>query len=151
MEALSKELILRKGEVHGRVETIYFGGGTPSLLSTEELQQIFETIYELFPVAKDAEITFEANPDDLTRDKLEMLHASPVNRLSIGVQSFFEEDLVLMNRAHNAEEALNSIRNAKKLGFNNISIDLIYGVPAPKHTLWQQDLQQLIRRLLQCL
>src|SRR5690606_6219625 len=106
VDMICREMHLRKGEhTEKELQTIYFGGGTPSLLSTEELQQLFETIFELFPVAKDAEITFEANPADLTREKLEMLHASPVNRLSIGVQSFFEEDLFLMNRAHNAEEA----------------------------------------------
>src|SRR5690606_12702047 len=86
------------------------------------------------------EITFEANPDDLSREKLEMLHASPVNRLSIGVQSFFEEDLVLMNRAHNAEEALNSIRMAREY-FDNISIDLIYGIPDMSKERWERNIQ----------
>lgn len=137
---ICREMVLRKSENQGgELQTVYFGGGTPSLLSTEELQKIFETIYELFPVAKDAEITLEANPDDLTREKLEMLHASPVNRLSIGVQSFFEEDLVMMNRAHDASEALNSIRMAKEY-FDNISIDLIYGIPDMSEERWRRNI-----------
>lgn len=140
VDMICREMEMRKNEQEGELQTIFFGGGTPSLLSTEELQQIFETIYELFPVAKDAEITFEANPDDLTREKLEMLHASPVNRLSIGVQSFFEEDLVLMNRAHNAEEALTSIKMAREY-FDNISIDLIYGIPGMSPERWEKNIQ----------
>src|SRR5690606_9684481 len=101
---------------------------------------IFETIYSNFKVAEDAEVTLEANPDDLTREKIEMLHASPVNRLSIGVQSFFEEDLVLMNRAHNATEALNSIKMAKEY-FDNISIDLIYGIPGMSNERWEENIR----------
>lgn len=141
---ICKELHLRKGEHSGKtLQTIYFGGGTPSLLSKEELQQIFVSIYDLFPVSENAEITFEANPDDLTREKVEMLHDSPVNRLSIGVQSFFEEDLLLMNRAHNAEEALNSIKIAKEY-FDNISIDLIYGIPDMSNKRWKINIQMAL-------
>ena len=145
VDMICREMHLRKGEHTGNeLQTIYFGGGTPSLLSTEELQQIFETIYELFPVAKNAEITFEANPDDLTKEKLEMLHASPVNRLSIGVQSFFEEDLVMMNRAHNATEALDSIKMAKEY-FDNISIDLIYGIPDMSNERWARNINTALK------
>lgn len=140
VDMICREMELRKNEQEGELQTIYFGGGTPSLLTIEELQQIFETIYDLFPVAKDAEITLEANPDDLTREKLEMLNASPVNRLSIGVQSFFEEDLVMMNRAHNATEALNSIKMAREY-FDNISIDLIYGIPDMGNERWVKNIQ----------
>ncbi len=129
VEMLCRELVLRKNELNSpEIQTIYFGGGTPSLLEAEELQQIFETIYANYKIAKNPEITLEANPDDLTEEKLKMLKASKINRLSIGVQSFFEEDLKLMNRAHNAEEALKSIKLAKSY-FDNISIDLIYGIP----------------------
>ncbi len=138
---LCRELSLRKEEIPGKtVHTIYFGGGTPSLLSSEELKQIFETIHANFTVAEDAEITLEANPDDLSREKLELLSNSPINRLSIGVQSFFEEDLKLMNRAHNATEALESIQMAKDY-FNNISIDLIYGIPDMGEERWKKNIE----------
>jgi oxygen-independent coproporphyrinogen-3 oxidase len=140
VEAICKELLLRKEEISGDVETIYFGGGTPSLLSTEELQQIFDVIHSNYAVVENAEITLEANPDDLSEEKLKMLAASSINRLSIGVQSFFEEDLKLMNRAHNAEEALESIKLAKQY-LENISIDLIYGIPGMSNERWKENLQ----------
>ncbi|MCX2838175.1 radical SAM family heme chaperone HemW [Salinimicrobium sp. MT39] len=140
VEAICKELLLRKEEISGDVETIYFGGGTPSLLSAEELQQIFDVIHSNYSVVENAEITLEANPDDLSEEKLKMLAASTINRLSIGVQSFFEEDLKLMNRAHNAEEALESIKLAKQY-FGNISIDLIYGIPGMSNRRWKENLQ----------
>ncbi|MDX1751566.1 MAG: radical SAM family heme chaperone HemW [Salinimicrobium sediminis] len=140
VEAICKELELRKEEIGDEVETIYFGGGTPSLLSAEELQQIFKTIFSNYKVSEDPEITLEANPDDLTEEKIKMLAASGINRLSIGVQSFFEEDLKLMNRAHNAEEALESIKLAKQY-FKNISIDLIYGIPGMSNERWKENLR----------
>ena len=140
VEAICKELMLRKDDISGEVETIYFGGGTPSLLSAEELQQIFEVINQNYKVTEDAEVTLEANPDDLDEEKIEMLAASPLNRLSIGVQSFFEEDLKLMNRAHNAQEALESIKLAKQY-FENISIDLIYGIPGMSNERWNKNLE----------
>ena len=141
VDMLCKELVLRKNELPDKViETIYFGGGTPSLLSAEELKQIFDTIHSNFQVSDDAEITLEANPDDLTREKLEVLKVSGINRLSVGVQSFFEEDLKLMNRAHNAKEALESIQMAKEY-FDNISIDLIYGIPGMTDERWKENLK----------
>ena len=140
VEAICRELLLRKEEVSGQVETIYFGGGTPSLLDAAELQQIFEVIFNNFSVAEDAEITLEANPDDLSEEKIRMLAESPVNRLSIGVQSFFEEDLKLMNRAHNEKEAFASIQVARK-HFENISIDLIYGIPGMSNERWRENLK----------
>ena len=140
VKAICKELQLRKYEIPGEVETIYFGGGTPSLLSAEELQEIFDVIYDNYKVATDAEITLEANPDDLSENKIKMLSNSPINRLSIGVQSFFEDDLKLMNRAHNEKEALQSINLARKF-FDNISIDLIYGIPAMSNDQWRENLQ----------
>ena len=143
VDALCKELVLRKNEILGRVETIYFGGGTPSLLSQEELEIIFKTIYENYTIIENPEITLEANPDDLRRQKLEQLAKSPINRLSIGIQSFFEEDLKFMNRAHNAEEAENSIKKAKKY-FKNISIDLIYGVPGMSNVRWKQNIEKAL-------
>lgn len=141
VEMLCHELVLRKDELgSSRIETIYFGGGTPSLLNNEELDQIFRTVYSNFQVAEDAEITLEANPDDLSEDNLKMLSASPVNRLSIGVQSFFEADLKLMNRAHNSKEALSCLKSASQY-FDNISIDLIYGIPGQSDEQWKQNLQ----------
>ncbi|WP_037316654.1 radical SAM family heme chaperone HemW [Salegentibacter sp. Hel_I_6] len=141
VEMLCRELVLRKDELTSpEIQTIYFGGGTPSLLEAEELQQIFETIYSNYRIAENPEITLEANPDDLTEEKVEMLKASKINRLSIGIQSFFEEDLKLMNRAHNSEEALKSINLAKEY-FDNISIDLIYGIPGMSVERWQRNIE----------
>ena len=122
------------------METIYFGGGTPSLLEAEELQQILDLVHQNYDIPENAEITLEANPDDLSEEKIQMLAASRVNRLSIGVQSFFEEDLKLMNRAHNEKEALESIKTATKY-FDNISIDLIYGIPGMSNERWKQNLK----------
>lgn len=140
VDMLCRELILRKNELdYTKIETLYFGGGTPSLLNREELDQIFGTIFENFEVSENAEITLEANPDDLSEENLKMLSDSAVNRLSIGVQSFFEKDLRLMNRAHNSEEAMSSLQLAKKY-FDNISIDLIYGIPGQKNEQWQKNL-----------
>lgn len=122
------------------IETIYFGGGTPSLLTIPELLFLIETIYEHFKVVEHPEITLEANPDDLTPDYLHTLAQTPVNRLSIGVQSFFEEDLRLMNRAHNAQEALASLQLATTL-FDNITLDLIYGIPGLTNEKWLANIQ----------
>ena len=139
--ALCREMALQQQYLSGReVNTVYFGGGTPSLLTAEELQQLLEALHRHFQIAPDAEITLEANPDDLTPEKLAALVASPVNRLSIGIQSFHGPHLQLMNRAHNATEAATCVQDAQAAGFDNISIDLIYGVPAPDHTLWQEDM-----------
>jgi len=140
VEMLSRELKLRKNEIPGLIQTIYFGGGTPSLLSVEELELIFESINQNFEVSNSAEITLEANPDDLSEEVLKVLNDSPVNRLSIGVQSFFEADLKLMNRAHNATEALESLKLAKRY-FDNISIDLIYGIPGQSDKQWIENLE----------
>ena len=140
VNALCTELLLRKNELDGIVETIYFGGGTPSLLSSEELQQIFETIYLNFKVSENPEITLEANPDDLSKQQIHKFTNLQINRLSIGIQSFFEEDLKLMNRAHNASEALESITEAKQY-FENISIDLIYGIPGMNNERWKKNLE----------
>ncbi len=145
VNALIKELELRKNylptkEEKPLLETIYFGGGTPSLLTTDQLLRIFTAIEKYYVIAGDAEITLEANPDDLTKEKLAGLLQTPVNRLSIGVQSFFEKDLVLMNRAHNAVMAIESVSDAASAGFKNITIDLIYGVPGMSENEWLQNL-----------
>ena len=144
VDALCKELVLRKEELNDEVETIYFGGGTPSLLSSEEMQQIFETIYANYKISENPEITLEANPDDISNSQIHKFTNSRINRLSIGIQSFFEADLKLMNRAHNASEALDCIKEAKKY-FKNISIDLIYGIPGMSNERWKQNLDTALR------
>ena len=135
----------RDGEARegsGLINTIYFGGGTPSLLSQKELQEIFDELNKHFVIATDAEITLEANPDDLTKEKLKQLRATPINRLSIGIQSFFDEDLHYMNRAHNAQMASDCVKAAQDSGFDNITIDLIYGTPTMSDEHWLQNLNK---------
>lgn len=139
--ALAKELELRKDEFQGQVvETIYFGGGTPSLLAMGELQMLIDTVYNNYQVCDAPEITLEANPDDLSYQKLLDFSNTPINRLSIGIQSFFEDDLKLMNRAHNAKEAKQCLEVALKY-FKNISIDLIYGIPGMTNARWVSNLE----------
>lgn len=138
--ALAKEMQLRKSEVDEVVETIYFGGGTPSVLTLEEINFLIKEVYSNFKVVENPEITLEANPDDLSDERIFEFSNSPINRLSIGIQSFFEEDLQLMNRAHNAEEAKKSLAEATKY-FDNISIDLIYGIPDLTNEMWKQNIE----------
>ncbi|MGV0918863.1 radical SAM family heme chaperone HemW [Empedobacter falsenii] len=144
IQAINKELEIRKNEISTPLKTIYFGGGTPSILSEIELESIFETIYKNYSTKNLKEITLEANPDDLNKEKLNFLKSTPINRFSIGVQSFFEEDLKLMNRAHNAQEAETSIKLAQDFGFENITIDLIYGSTTTTNEMWKQNLQKAI-------
>lgn len=125
------------------VETIYFGGGTPSLLTNEEIETIIASVYKNYTVVENPEITLEANPDDLTPTRILELKATPINRLSIGIQSFFETDLKLMNRAHNAQEAIDCLTFATK-HFDNISLDLIYGVPGASNAQWQANIEQAL-------
>ena len=144
IQCIAKELELRKEELQNQtIETIYFGGGTPSLLTMDELEFIIHTVYENFSVVEDPEITLEANPDDLSKDVIIQLSKSPINRLSIGVQSFFERDLKLMNRAHNAKEAHACLSLATRY-FDNISIDLIYGIPGLSHEDWVANIEQAL-------
>ncbi|SFW33486.1 oxygen-independent coproporphyrinogen-3 oxidase [Sinomicrobium oceani] len=141
LRALKKELYLRKGDFEDEiVETVYFGGGTPSILSVKELQDIIDTVYAYYKVEANPEITVEANPDDLSDDRIMALGNSAVNRLSIGIQSFFDEDLKWMNRAHNGEEARRCLATATGY-FDNITIDLIYGVPGTDHAHWRKNLE----------
>ncbi|MFV0186912.1 radical SAM family heme chaperone HemW [Empedobacter falsenii] len=144
VKAINKELLLRKNEISQPLETIYFGGGTPSILSEIELESIFETIFKNYSTQNLKEVTLEANPDDLNQEKLKFLKSTPINRFSIGVQSFFEEDLQLMNRAHNAQEAEQSIKLVQDFGFDNITIDLIYGSSTTTNDMWMKNLQQAI-------
>ncbi|KAA0993881.1 radical SAM family heme chaperone HemW [Dyadobacter aurulentus] len=141
VEAIAAEISIRKSYLESsRLETIYFGGGTPSVLSKEELQLLLNTISDHFDIAASAEITLEANPDDLSQSKLEDLFEAGVNRLSIGIQSFNEPHLQFLNRAHSAHEAENCVRLAKQVGIDNISIDLIYAIPASDHSILHSDL-----------
>lgn len=141
LQSLAKELHLRKDELKDEViKTIYFGGGTPSLLSINELQFLIDEVYKNYMVDNDPEITLEANPDDLSKEVIINLSKSPINRLSIGVQSFFEDDLKQMNRAHNAKEAEQCLELATQY-FDNITIDLIYGIPEMSLEKWNKNLQ----------
>ena len=143
--ALKKEIFLRKGELESsHLKSLYFGGGTPSLLKVDELKAIIDEILKYFTFESDIEITLEANPDDLTHNFLKQLAGTEINRLSIGTQSFFAEDLLLMNRAHNASEAESSIKRAQDFGLVNISVDLIYGSPTSGFEVWKENLRKVI-------
>ncbi|KIA83853.1 coproporphyrinogen III oxidase [Kaistella solincola] len=143
--ALKMEIFLRKNELENQnLKSLYFGGGTPSLLSVDELQSLIDEVLKYFSFNEKIEITLEANPDDLDGNFLKALAKTPFNRLSIGTQSFFNEDLQLMNRAHDAGEAEDSIKRAQDFGFENISIDLIYGSPTSNLEIWKKNLVKTI-------
>ncbi|GAA4126715.1 radical SAM family heme chaperone HemW [Flavobacterium chungbukense] len=149
--ALAKEIGMRKNELLSQsfgtarsdnevIETIYFGGGTPSVLSNDEINFLISEVYKNYKVVENPEITLEANPDDLSTERILELSKSPINRLSIGIQSFYEEDLRMMNRAHNSAEAIKCLQEATKY-FDNISLDLIYGIPGMSDEMWKQNIQ----------
>lgn len=143
--ALAKELQLRKNELQQETEldvidTIYFGGGTPSVLRVDEIRFLIDTVRQYYSVATDPEITLEANPDDLSEENLKAFAEIGINRLSIGIQSFFEDDLQLMNRAHNSVEAEKCLELATRY-FENISLDLIYGIPGMTNEKWLQNIE----------
>ncbi|WP_353720900.1 radical SAM family heme chaperone HemW [Dyadobacter sp. 676] len=141
VEAIAREIVLRKAYLPtGDLETIYFGGGTPSMLDEQELHLLLDTIHAHFDVAPDAEITLEANPDDLNAASLRMFAEAGINRLSIGIQSFHEPHLRFMNRAHSASEAEQCVKLARQAGVDNISIDLIYAIPSESHDILFNDL-----------
>ena len=141
ISCLIKEIEIRKDELNNSIiETIYFGGGTPSLLSTKEINLIIDAVCKNFKVIETPEITLEANPDDLSEEKIIALSKSPINRLSIGIQSFFEKDLKLMNRAHNSDESKKCLEIATQY-FNNISVDLIYGIPDCTDKEWRENIK----------
>ena len=144
LNALVKELELRKDEFKNQtVETIYFGGGTPSLLTKDEIELIINSVYKNYKVIENPEITLEANPDDLSKEQINSLANTEINRLSIGIQSFFEDDLKLMNRAHNAKEAKQCLEEATK-HFQNISVDLIYGIPGLSNERWIENIETVL-------
>lgn len=139
--ALSKEIGMRKNEFENEIiETIYFGGGTPSVLTNDEINFLISEVYKNYNVVENPEITLEANPDDLSAERIFELSKSPINRLSIGIQSFYEEDLKMMNRAHNSAEAIKCLQEATKY-FDNISLDLIYGIPGMSDEMWKQNIE----------
>lgn len=145
LEAISKELLLQKNYLQGaELQSVYFGGGTPSLLSAAEINQLWSIIETHYPLGPNMEVTLEANPDDMGLDKLRSykLH-TPINRLSIGLQSFLPEELSYMNRAHSAEEAENCLANALAVGFNQLSVDLIYGGPFLSDEDWRKTIRKL--------
>ena len=145
IQALRSELIMQKDFLENqKIETIYFGGGTPSLLSAEELHFVISEINNYFEVLPSAEITLEANPDDLNPQKVRELKQTSINRFSIGIQSFFEEDLKWMNRAHNSQEAESSIKRVQDAGFENITLDLIYGFPLLNNEKWLSNISRVL-------
>jgi oxygen-independent coproporphyrinogen-3 oxidase len=147
--ALVRELILRSPESISPLQTIYFGGGTPSILTIEELGLIFEAIHYHYQVTSDCEISFEANPEDIDPENLAAWKALGVNRLSIGLQTFSNEDLLWMNRAHQVKDGLEGITLAQNLGFDNISVDLIYGLPGQSLAAWEASLAAVFKLRVQ--
>ncbi len=146
LNAMYSEIEQRKNELKvNQFNTIYIGGGTPSLLSVRHIDNLLENIFKTYTISNTAEITMECNPDDLSEDYLKKLSKTAINRLSIGTQSFQECNLKLMNRRHKAQQAINAVTNAKKYGFNNISIDLIYGIPNMSIQQWKSNIKQAIK------
>ncbi|MFK7946788.1 MAG: radical SAM family heme chaperone HemW [Saprospiraceae bacterium] len=144
IEAMLTEIELQKDYLENLpLQSVYFGGGTPSVLETSEIEQLLQQIEQFHDILPNAEITLEANPDDLTMTKLQQLSETRINRLSIGVQSFFDKDLKYMNRVHNSNEAIDCIKNAQRVGFQNLTIDLIYGTPTMTNKEWRQNLQTI--------
>jgi oxygen-independent coproporphyrinogen-3 oxidase len=145
LKSIKKEITLRNNYLNNaKVSSIYFGGGTPSILNKGEIKSLINTIYNNFKIDADAEITLECNPDDIDKKKLLELKEIGINRLSIGIQSFDDSDLKFMNRSHNAKEALSCIQFAKEVGFDNITIDLIYGLPNQSNKNWKKNLDKMI-------
>ena len=145
LQAMLSEIELRASYLENKkVESLYFGGGTPSILQAKEIDSLIGQVAKYFEISSDAEITLEANPDDLDRKKIQELRGTEINRFSIGIQSFYEEDLKWMNRAHNSEEAKSSIMRVQDAGFENITCDLIYGYPLLTNNKWRSNMQELI-------
>ena len=141
VDSIVKELYIRKDYLQNEpISTIYFGGGTPSILNYEQFSKIFNAIYDIHSVKNDAEITFEANPDDLTSDFLNSIQSLPFNRISIGIQSFDDEDLKRINRRHTGNQAQEAVKSSQQAGFQNISIDLIYGLPFQTSEKWEKQI-----------
>ena len=145
VKMIAREIELQSGYLQSKsIDTIYFGGGTPSILTPNETELLINTVYKTFVVSPKAEITLEANPDDLNSVKIHSLKSAGINRLSIGIQSFYEPHLKFLNRIHSSQEAIDSVREAQKAGIENITIDLIYGIEHPDHQIWKKDLQMAL-------
>lgn len=145
INAILKEVELSKDYLrNGTIETIYFGGGTPSLLDSDDIKRIIDQLSRFHSIQSDAEVTLEANPDDLSRHKVEELRKTDISRFSIGIQSFFDEDLLYMNRAHNSNDAHASVKRVQDAGFENITIDLIYGTPTMDDNRWKSNINTTI-------
>ena len=143
LSALLKEIDIRKDYLQGEsIETIYFGGGSPSILQPREIESILQRLRQNFSIHDSVEITLEANPDDIDKEKSQQWRELGINRLSLGVQSFFDDDLKWMNRAHAAEQSLRSIEHVKNAGFSNLTIDLIYGTPTLTDEKWKQNVER---------
>ena len=146
VQALSEELVLQRDYLGGEeVNTLYFGGGTPSVLTLRELDQILDTVHKTFSVNPHAEVTLEANPDDLSREKLKALRQAGINRLSVGIQSFDDAVLKFLHRAHDAALAKRCIFDAYEVGFQNISLDLIYAIPDQDEVVWERNIEEALR------
>ena len=144
IQALIAEMCIRRAEVTDTIGTLYFGGGTPSLLSPQEIGRIIEQVYKLFSFSSDAEITLEANPDDLNTSYVQELRTLPINRISMGAQSFHDEDLHFLNRRHNARQVFEAMDTCRNAGLTNLSIDLIYGLPAQTPARWQENISAVL-------
>ena len=146
IHALCKELALRRDYLQGAaVETVYLGGGTPSQLAEEDFENIFQTLDEVYGLENAVEITLEANPDDLTEDYVRMLRRFPFNRISMGIQTFDDGTLQLLRRRHTSAQAKEAVERCRRAGFDNLSIDLIYGLPGETVERWERDLQEAVR------
>ena len=146
VDALCKELQNRKDYLQGQsIQTVYFGGGTPSQLAAKDFEKIFNTLITFFPLEEsNMEITLEANPDDITSEYLDSIKHLPFNRISLGIQSFNDKELTFLNRRHNAQSAINAVKRLQKGGFDNISIDLMYGLPEQSMDVWKENLKEAI-------
>ena len=144
IKAIAQELILRKNEISEKIQTIYFGGGTPSLLLKSEIELIINTVKDNFILGQNVEITLEANPEDISVENLILWNEQGINRLSIGLQSFKESDLTWMNRSHNVAEGIKSVKLAQSYGFKNISVDIMYGLPNLSSKEWNSHLQSVL-------
>lgn len=143
VKAICSEAALRSVEGRENIKTIYFGGGTPSRLNNSQFEKIFESLFKNYSIDANAEITVEANPDDLSEEYIKRLSELPVNRLSIGIQSFNDDELIFLSRRHSSQQAIDSVKLAQKYGFNNISVDLIYGLPNQTIAIWEDNLKQV--------
>ncbi len=144
IKAIAQELTLRKNEISEKIHTIYFGGGTPSLLLKSEIELIINTVKDNFILGQNVEITLEANPEDISIENLILWKEQGINRLSIGLQSFKESDLTWMNRSHNVAEGIKSVNLAQSYGFKNISVDIMYGLPNLSSKEWNSHLQSVL-------